>query len=111
MMCLFVACFAFSMGPIKWVVMSEIFPTRIRGRAMAIATLAVWITDGIYNQLFPMVRESLGVPGSFFIFAESWCRSSSSCGRSCPKRRGGHWRRSNALGRHRPAGFLENGLH
>lgn len=69
MMCLFVACFAFSMGPIKWVVMSEIFPTRIRGRAMAIATLAVWITDGIYNQLFPMVRESLGVPGSFFIFA------------------------------------------
>lgn len=69
MMCLFVACFAFSMGPIKWVVMSEIFPTRIRGRAMAIATLAVWITDGVYNQLFPMVRESLGVPGSFFIFA------------------------------------------
>ena len=69
MMCLFVACFAFSMGPIKWVVMSEIFPTRIRGRAMAIATLAVWVTDGIYNQLFPMVRESIGIAGSFFIFA------------------------------------------
>lgn len=69
MLCLFVACFAFSMGPIKWVVMSEIFPTRIRGRAMAIATLAVWVTDGIYNQLFPMVRGSLGVAGSFFIFA------------------------------------------
>jgi sugar porter (SP) family MFS transporter len=69
MLCLFVACFAFSMGPIKWVVMSEIFPTSIRGRAMAIATLAVWITDGIYNQLFPMVRDGLGVPGSFFIFA------------------------------------------
>jgi len=68
-LCLFVACFAFSMGPIKWVVMSEIFPTRIRGRAMAIATLAVWVTDGIYNQLFPMVRESLGIAGSFFIFA------------------------------------------
>jgi MFS transporter, SP family, arabinose:H+ symporter len=69
MLCLFVACFAFSMGPIKWVVMSEIFPTRIRGRAMAIATLAVWVTDGIYNQLFPMVRGSLGVAGSFFVFA------------------------------------------
>jgi sugar porter (SP) family MFS transporter len=69
MLCLFVACFAFSMGPIKWVVMSEIFPTSIRGRAMAIATLAVWCTDGIYNQLFPIVRDSLGVPGSFFIFA------------------------------------------
>jgi MFS family permease len=69
MMCLFVACFAFSMGPIKWVVMSEIFPTRIRGRAMAIATLAVWVTDGVYNQMFPIVRDSLGVPGSFFVFA------------------------------------------
>jgi MFS family permease len=69
MMCLFVACFAFSMGPIKWVVMSEIFPTRIRGRAVAIATLAVWVTDGVYNQLFPMVRNSLGMAGSFLIFA------------------------------------------
>jgi sugar porter (SP) family MFS transporter len=69
MMCMFVACFAFSMGPIKWVVMSEIFPTRIRGRAMAIATLAVWVTDGVLNQLFPVARESLGVAGTFFLFA------------------------------------------
>jgi sugar porter (SP) family MFS transporter len=69
MMCLFVACFAFSMGPIKWVVMSEIFPTKIRGRAMAIATLAVWVTDGIYNQFFPVLRDSLGVASTFFIFA------------------------------------------
>lgn len=69
LMCLFVACFAFSMGPIKWVVMSEIFPTKIRGRAMAIATLAVWITDGVYNQLFPRIRDNLGISGTFFIFA------------------------------------------
>jgi|ERR1039458_253945 sugar porter (SP) family MFS transporter len=69
MMCLFVACFAFSIGPIKWVVMSEIFPTRIRGRAVAIATLAVWVSDGVYNQIFPMVRNSLGMAGSFYIFA------------------------------------------
>jgi len=69
MMCLFVACFAFSMGPIKWVVMSEIFPTRIRGRAVAIVTLAVWATDCVYNQIFPMVRNGLGMAGSFFIFA------------------------------------------
>ncbi len=69
MLCFFVACFAFSMGPIKWVVMSEIFPTKIRGRAMAIATLAVWTTDGIYNQFFPVLRNHLGVSGSFFMFA------------------------------------------
>jgi len=69
MLCLFMACFAFSMGPIKWVVMSEIFPTRIRGRAIAIATLAVWFADALYNQLFPMVKLHIGVNGSFFIFA------------------------------------------
>lgn len=68
-MCLFVACFAPSMGPNKWVVMSEIFHTRIRSRAMAIATLAVWVTDGIYNQVFLTERESLGIAGTFFISA------------------------------------------
>lgn len=68
-MCFFVACFAFSMGPIKWVVMAEIFPTSIRGRAMSIATLAVWITDALYNQVFPAVREKLGLAESFFLFA------------------------------------------
>jgi SP family arabinose:H+ symporter-like MFS transporter len=69
LLCSFVACFAFSMGPIKWVVMSEIFPTKIRGRAMAIATLAVWTTDIVYNQLFPVLRSRLGVSGIFFLFA------------------------------------------
>ena len=69
MLCMFVACFAFSMGPIKWVIMSEIFPTKIRGRAMAIATLAVWTTDGLYNQFFPMLRNHLGISGTFFLFA------------------------------------------
>jgi len=68
-MCLFVACFAFSMGPIKWVVMSEIFPTRIRGRAMAISTLAIWVTDGVYNQLFPLLRDQVGISTTFFLFA------------------------------------------
>lgn len=57
------------MGPIKWVVMAEIFPTSIRGRAMAICTLAVWITDALYNQVFPFVREKLGLADSFFLFA------------------------------------------
>ena len=49
MMCLFVACFSFSLGPIKWVVMSEIFPTKIRGRAVALATLALWMTDVFFK--------------------------------------------------------------
>jgi MFS transporter, SP family, arabinose:H+ symporter len=63
------ACFAFSIGPIKWVVMSEIFPTRIRGRAVAIATAAVWLADTLYNYLFPFAERTLGAAACFFVFA------------------------------------------
>ena len=69
MMCLFVACFSFSLGPIKWVVMSEIFPTKIRGRAVALATLALWMTDVFLNHVFPIIRDRLGVQTNFFLFA------------------------------------------
>ena len=65
----FVACFAFSMGPIKWVFMSEVFPTRIRGRAVAISSLAVWTADALLNQLFPLMRDHWGKSATFFIFA------------------------------------------
>ena len=65
----FVACFAFSMGPIKWVFMSEVFPTRIRGRAVAISSLAVWTADAILNQLFPILRDSWGKNVTFYVFA------------------------------------------
>jgi sugar porter (SP) family MFS transporter len=65
----FAACFAFSMGPIKWVFMSEVFPTRIRGRAVAICSLAVWTADAIVGQLFPILRDSWGKSATFFVFA------------------------------------------
>ncbi len=69
LICLFMACFAFSIGPIKWVVMSEIFPTRIRGRAVAIATVAVWLADALYNVIYPWAEKNLGVATCFFVFA------------------------------------------
>jgi sugar porter (SP) family MFS transporter len=65
----FVACFAFSMGPIKWVFMSEVFPTRIRGRAVAISSLAVWMADAILNQFFPVLVTNFGKEVVFFVFA------------------------------------------
>jgi sugar porter (SP) family MFS transporter len=69
LICSFCGFFSFSMGPIKWVVMGEIFPTKIRGRAIAIASLAVWITDWILNLVFPLFRESMGMAGIFFLFS------------------------------------------
>ncbi len=65
----FIACFAFSLGPVTWIVIAEIFPTHIRGRAMSLATFAVWGTNAIVGQLFPWMLESLGSAGTFWVFA------------------------------------------
>lgn len=69
LLCAFVAFFAFSIGPIKWVVISEIFPTKLRARAMGVATVALWLTDILINQLFPIVRNEFGVGTMFFACA------------------------------------------
>jgi len=54
----YIACFALSVGPVTWVILSEIFPTRIRGRAMAIATVCLWIANFLVTQTFTMMDGS-----------------------------------------------------
>jgi len=53
----YIACFALSVGPVTWVILSEIFPTKIRGRALAIATLCLWVANYVVSQTFPMMDE------------------------------------------------------
>jgi len=65
---LFLACFAFSLGPICWIVISEIFPTSIRGRAMSIGTLTVWIGCALVSQTFPWMLETLKPSGTFWLY-------------------------------------------
>ena len=54
----YIAGFALSVGPVTWVILSEIFPTRIRGRAMAIATIFLWAANYLVSQTFPMMDEN-----------------------------------------------------
>lgn len=54
----YIACFALSVGPVTWVILSEIFPTKIRGRAMSIATLCLWSSNFVVSQTFPMMDKS-----------------------------------------------------
>lgn len=68
-MCSYLACFAFSLGPLPWVLMSEIFPTRVRGRAMSIATFSLWLTNTIVCLSFPTLTEQIGPAKTFSIFA------------------------------------------
>jgi MFS transporter, SP family, arabinose:H+ symporter len=61
--------FAFAMGPIPWVVISEIFPTKIRGRAASIATSALWTSTLVVTLTFLSLIRWLGVSGTFGIYA------------------------------------------
>jgi len=65
----FVAAFATSLGPVTWVVISEIFPTKIRGRAMSVAILVLWIACYVLSQTFPMLLDAIGASGTFGIYA------------------------------------------
>jgi sugar porter (SP) family MFS transporter len=65
----YVSCFAASLGPVVWVVMSEIYPTRIRGRAMSVATVVLWAACYLVSQTFPMVVQRWGSAAAFWGYA------------------------------------------
>ncbi len=60
---LYIACFGLSVGPVVWVILSEIFPTAVRGRALGLATFCLWIADYLVTQTFPMMDAK----GSWFV--------------------------------------------
>ncbi len=61
----YVASFAVSWGPVTWVLLSEIFPNRIRGRAMAVAVAAQWISNYLVSWTFPMMDKSSSLNNIF----------------------------------------------
>ncbi len=65
----FIAIYSATLGPVTWVVLSEIFPNRIRGSALALATLALWIANFITTASFPLLLKNVGLPGTFWIHA------------------------------------------
>ena len=65
----FVAGHAFGNGVACWVIISEIYPTKVRGRGMSIATTALWLVGYLGNQLFPIMQKHLGSDGTFWLFS------------------------------------------
>ena len=68
-MMLYVGCFAFSLGPIVWLLISEIFPLPARGLGMSISTLANWVGNFLVSQFFLTMIERLGRPLTFWVYA------------------------------------------
>ena len=65
----YVACFSFGMGPGVWVVISELFPTRIRGRAMSLATVALWLACLLITLTFLSLVKAFTAAGAFWLYA------------------------------------------
>lgn len=63
-----IACFAMTLGPITWVVLSEIFPNKVRGTAMSVATASLWIASFGLTYTFPLLNRSLGASGTFWLY-------------------------------------------
>jgi sugar porter (SP) family MFS transporter len=64
-----IACYAMSLAPVVWVVISEIFPNRVRGAAMAVAVSALWIACFILTYTFPLLNSVLGSARTFWLYA------------------------------------------
>ncbi len=63
-----IACYAMSLAPVTWVILSEIFPNRVRGTAMSVATFALWTACFILTYTFPLLNETLKAFGTFWLY-------------------------------------------
>jgi SP family galactose:H+ symporter-like MFS transporter len=65
----FIASFAFSLGPIVWTIISEIYPNRVRGRAVSLATAVNWGAAFLVTQFFLTIVDAIGEATTFFAMA------------------------------------------
>ena len=65
----FVAAFAMAMGPIPWILITEIFPARIRGRASSVGVFMIWVSCYIVAQTFPVLKDNIGAAKTFGVYA------------------------------------------
>ncbi|MCX6321585.1 MAG: sugar porter family MFS transporter [Bacteroidia bacterium] len=63
-----IACYAMSLAPVTWVILSEIFPNRIRGTAMSVATFSLWAACFVLTYTFPLLNQLLKASGTFWLY-------------------------------------------
>lgn len=83
-----ISCYAMTLGPITWVLLSEIFPHRVRGVAMATCTFALWVGCCTLTFSFPIMNASLGSYGSFWIYSAICLIAFVYLFRNCPETKG-----------------------
>ena len=63
-----IACYSMTLAPIVWVIIAEIFPNRIRGAAMSIAVISLWLACAALTITFPYLKNALGAHGTFWLY-------------------------------------------
>jgi MFS transporter, SP family, arabinose:H+ symporter len=63
-----IACYAMTLAPVTWVILSEIFPNRIRGFAMSVGTFALWAACFVLTYSFPLLNKILKASGTFWLY-------------------------------------------
>ncbi|WP_254560019.1 sugar porter family MFS transporter [Dyadobacter diqingensis] len=66
---IYIAGFSASLGAVTWVILSEIFPNRIRGLALSLVTLILWLADFLASISFPVLNKYLGTSATLALFA------------------------------------------
>lgn len=64
-----IACYAMTLGPCTWVLISELFPNKVRAIGVATCTFALWVGSSTLTYTFPLLNQSLGSYGTFWIYA------------------------------------------
>lgn len=83
-----ISCYAMTLGPITWVLLSEIFPDRVRGVAMATCTFALWVGCCTLTFTFPSMNAALGSSGTFWIYSGICLCAFVYLLRACPETQG-----------------------
>ncbi len=83
-----ISCYAMTLGPVTWVLLSEIFPDRVRGVAMATCTFALWVGCCTLTFTFPSMNAALGSSGSFWIYSGICLCAFIYLLRTCPETKG-----------------------
>lgn len=63
-----IGCYAMSLAPVTWVLISEIFPNRVRASAVSVSVAALWLASFILTFTFPFLNAALGTSGTFLIY-------------------------------------------
>jgi MFS family permease len=84
----YLAFFQIGLGPVFWLLISEIYPTRIRGQAMSLAAVTIWASDWLVTLTFLTLLDHLGARKSFWLYGVACIAAYMFCSRFIPETKG-----------------------